>query len=272
MKKRVTQKLAAYSALAAGALVATTGANAQIIYHDVDPDATFTNDGDSLDIDLNNDGVNDFMIWLLNDPANAYSVRLYPEMGNEALGSASAGSGFFYPFALNANDMISSGQSMWNGTINAGALTMAWKYVAGGSYGNWFGATDKFLGVRFLAGTNLHYGWIRLDVSANGDSFTVKDWAFNAQSDGPIMASQTTGIQDQLSVEASVYAHNATLFLTLSQDVKGTVSVVNMLGQTVRDIEITGAKMEIDLSDCDGGIYMVTINSANGNYTKKIAI
>jgi hypothetical protein len=270
MKKKVTQKLAAYSALAAGALAAVPG-NAQIVYHDVDPDGQYNNDSDSLWIDINADGIDDFFMWV-NNNATVASVRIYPEPGNEVLGSLGYGGAYFYPFALNANDMISSGQAVWNGTINGAAFTMAWNYLTGGSYGNWFGATDKYLGFSIIVGTNLHYGWIRLDVPANGGGFTIKDWAYNSQSDAAIYANQMQSIEEPAELEANIYAYNSVLNFNTPQQITGTISVVNMMGQTVKEVEITDAQMEIDLSSFDSGIYMVNVTSEEGTFTKKIAL
>lgn len=270
MKKPSTNKLAVYSALVGGALAATAGsADAQIIHTDVNPDDSITGQTDSLLLDLNNDAVVDFRIWL-NHGGSSNNIRLTPTMGNEVLGSLSGG--WFYPFTMNMNDAINSTQNTWNGTANGGLLTMAWVYTAGGTYGNWFGATDKYLGLRFFIGSDLHYGWARLDVDQNATWMVLKEYAYQAQPDVGLLAGQTIGIEEAQEASFDVYAHNTTVHVTLENVNDGKIMIQNMLGQTIKDVEITDTKMEIDLSDVEAGIYLVAVQSEEGSFTKKVYI
>jgi hypothetical protein len=271
MDKKLTKKLAAYSALAAGVVAAGTNAEAQIVYVDIDPDQTYTQDHD-LDIDLNNDGIVDFTL-LIGSGATRHAVRLGPEMGNEALGSGAGN--FFYPFALNVNDPINDVQTVWNGTANGSLLTMAWVYTAGGSYGNWLNASDKYLGVRFFVGTDVHYGWIRFTITANAQGVTVvyKDYAYNTTPDQGLLAGQTViGINEAASLDANIFTANNRLTVKLNQQTNGTISMINMLGQTVMSTAIAGTDMEIPLDGMDAGIYMVAVQTENGNFTRKVYV
>jgi len=271
MNKKITQKLAAYSALAAGVVAAGNSADAQIVYVDVDPDETYIADH-QLDLDLNSDGIVDFSLMIgAGDTRNM--VRLEPEMGNEALGSAAGN--FFYPFTLNLNDPINDAQTIWNGTANGSILTMAWVYTAGGSYGNWLNVTDKYLGLRFFIGTDVHYGWVRFDVTCNPQGVTVvfKDYAYNTTPDQGIDAGQMTiGVNEAATLDANIFTANNRLNIQLNQQLNGTVSVINMVGQTVLSTTIQGAKMEIPLDDLVSGIYMVAIQTEHGNITRKVYV
>lgn len=272
MNKKTTQKLAAYSALAAGVMAVNGTANAQITYVDINPDETYTADH-QLDIDLNADAVNDFTIWIGADAANRNAVRVQPGTGNEVLGSVSGN--FFYPFAMDLNQPVGPSTTVWNGTMNGGYMTMAWVYVAGGSYGNWLNATDKYLGVRFLVGTNVHYGWIRFSISCSttGVSCTYKDFAFNTVAEQQILAgTQTVGLEDATTLSAKVFTAGEVLHVQFEKLTEGEVVLTNMLGQAVMKSAISDMKMELPLESLDAGLYLVTINGTDGNYTQKIFV
>lgn len=271
MNKKITKKLAAYSALAAGVVAIGGNAEAQIVYTDVNPDETYTVDHD-LELDLNNDGIVDFTLLIGAGPTR-YAVRLAPEIGNEALGSQSGN--FFYPFTLNMNDPIGPTQTIWNGSANGSLLTMAWVYSAGGSYGNWLNATDKYLGLRFFVGTNVHYGWVRLDVVATTSSISLvyKDYAYNTVADQAILAGQTViGLNEAAKLDASIFTANNNLNVKLNQQTNGTINVINMMGQSVKSFAITSREMELPLDGMDAGIYMVTIQTENGHFTQKVYV
>jgi hypothetical protein len=52
---------------------------------------------------------------------------------------------------------------------------------------NFYGGTG-IAGVRFNIGGQEHFAWIRLQVSATGDSLTIVDWAYEDAPDTPISA------------------------------------------------------------------------------------
>ncbi len=271
-EKKFESKLAAYSALAAGVLALGANANAQIVYTDVDPDETLSGATADYDLDMDNDGMMDFQIQLTVG-TSSNSVRIVPMTGNEVLGSYTAG--WMYPFPLNANDAIDSQQATWNGTANGGYLTMAWAYTTGATYGNWFGMTDKYLGLRFIVGSSYHHGWARLDVNSDGSSFTIKDYAYNSTADAAINAGQTAAsIDEGLLKDVSVYTYGKTLFLNMNgNDIdNGNIRIINMIGQEVVSNGITSNNMEIKLENLESGVYVVAIETAEGSYTRKVHI
>src|ERR1043166_5658877 len=78
-KSTLAKKLAAYSGLASAILIAAKSSDAQIIYTDLNPDAT-TVLGDTYLLDLNNDGINDFrfnLIHVTNGSGNQVRVMGY---------------------------------------------------------------------------------------------------------------------------------------------------------------------------------------------------
>ena len=89
-----------------------------------------------------------------------------------------------------------------------------------------------------------------------------------------------TGIEENVSnVEMSIYPNptNGELFIDITTiDIQDfTVSVVNTLGQTVKEVkqvQSNGGKIKIDLSDKNAGIYFVTIKSKSVSKVKRIVL
>lgn len=90
----------------------------------------------------------------------------------------------------------------------------------------------------------------------------------------------STGIAENVSnIEVEVYPNptDGELFIDVNLlDVQDfTISVVNTLGQTVKEIkqvQSNGGKIKIDLSDKNTGIYFVTIKSKSGSKVKRIVL
>lgn len=157
--------------MAAGAAAAIPAvSNANIIYTDENPDFNGVI-GSQYFLDLNNDGNDDFRIWH-NGASNLYISPL--TASNEALGSG--GVTFAYPFALTSGAMISSGAGQFFNNGYAGGFQSL--NYGSCSFGNWCSVTDRYIGVRFSIGGNIHYGWVRLDVNQAGSVWTVKDYAY----------------------------------------------------------------------------------------------
>jgi len=89
-----------------------------------------------------------------------------------------------------------------------------------------------------------------------------------------------TGIEENVSnVEVEVYPNptNGELFVDVNlldaQDF--TISVINTLGQTVKEVkqvQSNGGKIKIDLSDKNTGVYFVTIKTKSGSKVKRIVL
>lgn len=168
-KKDLKKKLKQYGSMAA-AITAAQTVNANIIYTDEVPDFSGSI-GSQYFLDLNNDGTDDFRIWH-NGSLNLY---LSPLSGsNEALGSG--GATYAYPFALSSGAMISSGAGAFFDNGYAGGYQSL--NYGSCSFGNWCNVTDRYIGLRFSIGGNIHYGWVRLDVNFSGSVWSVKDYAY----------------------------------------------------------------------------------------------
>ncbi len=88
------------------------------------------------------------------------------------------------------------------------------------------------------------------------------------------------GVEENVSnIEVAVYPNptNGELFVDVNllgtQDF--TISVINTLGQTVKEVkqlQSNGGKIKIDLSDKNTGIYFVTVKSKSGSKVKRVVL
>jgi hypothetical protein len=276
MKKNLQSRISKYTAVA-GAVVSAAGAQAQVVYTDVNPDYSHDapqNNGFAVyPLDLNNDQTIDFVI-ASRDTVTTATVRLTLAVPYGA-GNAVAGetpSNYDYALALDINSMVDS-------TLNwiAATNTMAYNVDSNNPYNeNWNGVTDKYLGLKFVVGANTHYGWARLDSYAIGDSIVVKDYAFNATPNVGIMTGNMGASLTETQVENLVKfinkSNNSVQVVLNGNLTNGVVSVVSSTGQVVSTDAITEKTFSVDMNNLSSGIYMVNVTFNEGATTKKIIV
>jgi hypothetical protein len=299
------KKLAAYSAMAGALTIAGAGAvSAQnvVVYTDVDPDESFAANGDLFELDLNDDGVVDFQIYkyLINTsttfstsggltfPGSIQFNHIFaiPGSGNAVQGSVGP-YGYSYPFALDAGDNIGDGEDFVSGSAQSVVYSRIYNIeISPGSMygiqifsdGNWFGGqTDKYLGLRFDADGNDHYGWLRMDVAADNIEFTVKDYAFNSVAEMALEAGQSELVSIDNKIDPSLinaYSYGNTIYVNtnnLSAN-NATIQVTNTLGEVVYNNQLNLSGMAITLDQAADGLYMIHIIADGASYTKQVFI
>jgi hypothetical protein len=276
MDKALQKKLKSYS-LTAGTLTMAAAANAQINYTDISPDQTVANNT-PFTLDMNGDAVNDFDFngLLYQDSTGTYGYAIINlPTANGILGQLFSNA-YPLPSALNAGDSIRPSAADWQaGSVNGGLQYMAVVVASGPSYGNWPGQNDKYLGVRFIAGSQTHYGWIRCSVSADGSIITIKDYAYNATPGVGLTAGQsnTVGVAENTSAISQIHVYDRTLFVSLAAQtpVGGTVQISDITGKVVRKEAVTEPSMRFGLGDLSTGVYLVQYIQNDGTtITRKI--
>jgi hypothetical protein len=273
MKKPLSleKKIKAYSAIATGLLAISATAQGQIIYHDVNPDVTLTGN-DSLDLDINNDGILDFTLYQFHYQSGTSfgdGNMIIPKDINNVLTSDT------YLKLLNNNERISENDTVWgnNGTF----LGKGFYSGSAFEYGNWKGGiTDKFAGFRFSKNGNWYYGWARFDVAADAKSITIKDWAYNSYANSQIKAShEVSSIIDRDKNDGiSVSLNNRTLTINQKEGISANIniSIYNSAGQEIRKKNLINNQVEINLSDEVPGLYIMRIESEKGSSSHKIML
>lgn len=267
----LNKKLKSYSALAGSLALMGSQADAQVIYTDIIPDSTTNIGGNYYNLDLDNGGVFDFTIALniASGTSTSQQVAITPAGSNGVAGDTVGA--YVYPFAFYAGDTIKSTLQFNFGSNQS----MASYFGAGNSYGNFLATTDRYIGVQFYIGTQLHYGWARLDVDTVASQFTIKDYAYNATPNAYILAGEMPmGINENVLSNTSIFSSNKNIMINFIDALpkNAEAKITNALGQELYKGTLTNKENTIDLSKEKTGIYFVTINQDNIVYTKKVYI
>ncbi len=209
MIKWTTFKLAGYSSMAGAFILLHGDAGAQIIYHDIDPDTVLSMDDEIYFLDMDLDGANNFYLFKQSFSAiTEYGIATAVTIGivgsniNDDVAASygltslnsSHTTSFFAPYAFEEGESVNITLEFHGGFD---MVHLQDSYSAMGGWGNWFPDTeDKYLGVRFdddLGET--HYGWIRCSV-IDDYVLIIKDYAYNATPDAPIIAGATLMIPE----------------------------------------------------------------------------
>ena len=177
-KPVLNKKLAAYSAVAGAFAGFISNADAQIVYTDVNPDQVFSNDQDSFALDLNNDSITDFVLRLGTLSAPVLNKVRIEAMGSNSV-NATTGGGYVLPVALDLDDPVGNGNNWSNNNLMYMGLYFTSNSTPLVATGNFLNTSNKYLGLRFKISGQTHYGWARVDVSADADLFIIKDYAYD---------------------------------------------------------------------------------------------
>ncbi len=259
MKKNYSEAIKKYGLLTSSlALAGTKIANAQIIYTDVDPDSTIgTNQ--SMEIDLNNDGQMDVRLFQEINGGYTYAAIGMP-YGAGQLQMISAS---WYPSALDAGTDIDSTNSYWK--FYSGALS-GYSYF-GGSFGEFGGAGDKYIGIRFDVGGEFHYGWILVNVASGGSSITLKSYAVEESPGKKITAGNTVlSVEDDVAVKVSASPNPTTGTVNFTGADVISVKVYDTLGNLV----VESSESSVDLSSYSAGVYVALVETTAGVVSKRI--
>ncbi|MBK9554299.1 MAG: T9SS type A sorting domain-containing protein [Chitinophagales bacterium] len=193
MKKNIYPKkggkIAAYSAMAGAFMATAANADAQIIYTDVTDFTGAT--GDLLSIDMDADSTSDFLLFANSNTAGNWSwVYAIGNLGSGYGGPSNMIAGYSgailpYGSALDAGDLVGPALSFVSNSNNVGWLASMYSSVTYAPFAN---TGDKYLGVKFLSGGTLHYGWMRLSCTVAPVTYTIRDYAYEATANTPIIA------------------------------------------------------------------------------------
>ena len=299
----VQKKLKQYSLLVAPVLTTAGMANAQVEYHDVDPDIFYKDSiaGDNYTspvfLDLDGNGVYDveFAAWSSvqsnNGPniVNLAAARQYGANGNAIMGYTNLFSATFCstplaqycPSALNQNEVIGPGANFWavpsSGNLGTLVRNFNEKEPPNNFIGQWNNLNDSYMGVRFWGGDgNLHYGWIRMDVSKSPTSITIKDFAYETQNGVSIKA----GDKGEVGVASinpfpsfAIYNMENVVNILINDGRfdQAKVTVTNLIGQTLITEPLKNSLTQIDLNQFGKGIYVVIIHRGEEVFSKKVS-
>lgn len=286
------------------AVLATFGAKSDIIYTDVDPDQTFTENGDEYLLDFDSDGTIDVKIsnfssstsgsfgpFSFSAQQNAVNIDPYNNgiMAGKYYSFTSSGTNTNTELkAMRANSEISSNQSFISSTtgvlfqFNKGFFGYGGVPIGSNSgYNGNFKDTiyDQFIGVKFKNGSSSYYGWIRaaIQVEQGLQSFTIFDYAYEDSlstiiSGGGIVSPGSLSLEEN-KIGSKIFVANGLLNIQSKENLNGVVSILDLSGKNVFESTISSSKVMLDINHLKGkSMYIVQVTTKEGIESKKIYI
>ena len=270
-KKDFNKKLKQYTGLAATLLGANT-LQGQILYTDVDPDITIDSTF-TLEIDLDGDSINDFGIRATIGQMVGFArfdvIEAVPlgNIGNRVAGTTP----IQYPYAFKLDFEVEIDE---NTEFIAPNVEGSMSFARNGDFlFNDFwneGATDKYLGFLLRKDTTWHYGWARLDVAADGKSFTLKDYAVNLTPKQGINTNRFFSVGEFAKSGLRIGQNNES-FVVLNPNLKEyTLEFYDLSGRKIYESRENQSEVRFHRKSLKAGMYLVRLRLGQEEYNKKI--
>lgn len=236
-------------------LIFNNNLSAQIIYTDIPdetPNATYP-------LDLNNDSIVDFIIQF-GGSGSTIGVIFSPLNNNAYAGNFVGGT--YLPWALSASNNICDTLSTWYGVNNPGTMGM------GLNIGYWPSATNKYLALKLIVGTNTYYGWARFDLLAISSSFTIKDYAYESTPNACIQTGKTNVASNENSIKKiSIFPNpfnSSTTIKTIDHLKNATLTIYNSYGTALKQIKNnSGQTISLLRYNLPSGLYFIRLADEN---------
>ena len=295
MKEDVKNRLHQYSLFTCVNILLQRPAAAEVIYTDINPDTVLDAAAEFYSLDIDNNGTFDFAF--LNTSGTTYdftlgSLTLQSLLaGPMVLSDAIAGISHYYfydggyrflPSALSSESLIGSDLT-WQ---EVGIQYLAWSTYTG-VYDNhcnhcdWANDTlietkDKYLGLRFLGDdNNQHYGWVRCDVLDFGQTLVIKDYAYETESNYPILAGSKETYQNINSniLSGNIYASGNIVYVNISSrpELDFTLNIYDISGRCVYQKNLHESRNSI-LTSLTTGIYLVEVQCGMASFAKTLLL
>jgi hypothetical protein len=184
LEKRLTAYAVAASAAGVGLLAWPQPALARIIY-------TKTHTILPVQLDLNHDGITDYLLNFSNGSYGDFAASVMGEPGNLVAGYGRLSSrGWASALApkgrVGPNQRFGSYRFMFFGYCSRAEPC--------DGEGPWFNAQNRYLGFQFLIKGQIHYGWARLSVSVSRTTYVVlTGYAYETVPGKPLVTGKTKG-------------------------------------------------------------------------------
>lgn len=260
-------------------------------HYDFNPDTNLYQplnyDSNILEIDLNEDGTNDFKLTtLLKDHSQwGYEERVTIEGLNQnqvaysqldtCLSNDSVPI-FVYttyqPLELYYNELINNDLNWTDSIVNLSYNDFDATYPTNMGYScsriSQFQSDTGYIAVRIIDSNDTLYGWIKIS-NVNFGSCMIHEYACNKN--------LTLINSIDLSIPVIIYPNPSNGFIEVkyhnSNNIVKNIKAYNTLGQLKKQQFINGNEVHIDLTQLSDGLYLLHIETMNGNIlVKKIII
>jgi hypothetical protein len=296
----LNSKFKSYSALTSAFLLSAGSAQSQIIYTDIDPDTAIVKS--LYDIDLDHDGVADFVIQHWTSYGNDHGAELNHGMNlsNGAMAINTQFNAFLpgdYLLNLPAGNPIGPGGPFYSFVQHFNLrFCRQWRQFSYPSIGappnittykgGFFLDSAGYVGVQFHTYGNTYYGWIECAIDSGLDAVVVKGYAYESTPNLYIVAGagKPVGIQEQqsdISPAASFYPNpvvDGKTFITIDskQPADLTIAIINGMGQVLqrenRTLNSGKNIIELNVNAIADGSYFVKLTEGDKIYFRKILV
>jgi hypothetical protein len=228
--------------------------------------------GDTIFVDVDNSGNNDFMFSCDSSGGNTYA-NIYSLDSNKITTSEpfkTSNSFDKYVTQFDSNNSINS-SLYWEELIIGHFLYMkGYAYEFNGYFG---GAIDKYIGISLVIGNDEFYGWILVDVSSNADWITLKSFAFNSSSFQSIMTPTITHnkILNIINLEIFPNPTNGFVNVELNNKYLSKAIIYDLTGKELITNDFI-ERIQINTKDLNKGVYILKVETNNKVITRKIII
>lgn len=234
--------------------------NAEIKYKEIDTtiSAPLLNQSQQYYLDMNDDGVDEYFFNHGNQMGTLV-CEIYsnpPSFTNEILVEN------YNPAMLGYSTEISVNSTEWMNTYN-GVGTNALYFL-----GNWPGAVDKYVAVRFKINNAYHYGWIGIEIPSDSTYIRIKDCAYDDVA-GQMIYAGYKGVEAVQEISQSdnpkIYSYNKNIFIKFTSDIKDKISaeLFDINGNSILTFTIEQETTEFNLEQLNTGIYFLFLSSEN---------
>lgn len=291
-KSNLTSKLRAYSALTASGMLMST-ANAGIVYTDIDPDSVRAGNNNLTNeyffIDLDDNGVNDFQIGMFNAQMTTSQTYTWNGVWASGINTSSlattsnaiaySGVAFSYKLTLPLSAGSTIGASKSFSYYNLLGVVSYWSTALGsaggnGYFGNFTNQGEKYMGLRFTVGGNIHYGWARIQVDSANYGFTLMDYAYETCPDKSIEAGMMIGGSgtnmstlsacDSATIGGITYTSSQIIYDTISTGICDSIDIVDLVVNSTQMFSQT-------IMDCDSTVYNSTTYTTDTTFIDTLA-
>ena len=202
-KDNLRTRLKTYAASSGALLAIGTVVHGQVI-HSGEQNVLIDNPLSPYELDMDGNSTTDFMLGVILSSTylNSYSSYRSAFIANPATGSYvnswlvssiyvySSGTTYGEVKALDVGDPINSALSYYSYWAHGGSSWNLGDIYSTDSYAydNFPGEGNKYIGVYFHIGSDMHYGWIQVNIPEDVTQISIIDWAYESTPDTEILA------------------------------------------------------------------------------------
>jgi hypothetical protein len=140
-------------------------------------------------------------------------------------------------------------------------LTATW------STGNWVWAPSGNINVSGISGTNVHIAFKYTSTATESSTWELDDIIVTGD---VIIGVSENEITTGFSVNPNPASEKCVI--RFADDNRKQVSLINMMGQSVRDIQTSEKNYTLDLNELSAGLYFIKVSAGNSTKTQKLII